>query len=259
MFGAYQAGAWAALEGFLRPDLVVGCSVGALNGWLIASGCPAAGMERQWQSMPAMAHHRWRVPPAPLEGFIEPTAFEQEIRSLYDCWRPNLPIAVVTTELVHLRPRVFQNTEITWRHLAASCAVLGALPQYRIDGRRHSDGGLLGALPLWTALELGATSIVAVHVLPRMPWLIRGGLRMLRAWAGIKNTAPADVPVITIAPSRPLGSLRDAAYWDRERAGRWLALGRRDAERFASNISRMVCFGSPVPTHAHVPHLPVER
>ncbi|MBM3775954.1 MAG: hypothetical protein FJW37_12460 [Acidobacteria bacterium] len=39
MFGAYQAGAWRALEGRFRPDLVVGASVGALNGWAIAGGC----------------------------------------------------------------------------------------------------------------------------------------------------------------------------------------------------------------------------
>ena len=258
MFGAYQAGAWSALEDVFRPDLVVGCSVGALNGWLIASGCPAAEMEKQWLSMPAMARHRWRVPPGPLDGFIDPTPFEQQVRTLHHTWRPKMPVAVVATELARLRPRIFRETEIGWEHLAASCAVFGALPQYRIDGRRYSDGGLLGALPLWAALELGATSIVAVQVMPRMPWPLRAGLRMLRAWSGLRTTAAADVPVFTIAPRVPLGSLREAAFWDRGRAERWLAQGRHDAEEVASNISRMVCFGSPVPTHGHVSHLPVE-
>src|SRR5262249_45531780 len=48
MFGAYQAGAWKALSRWLTPDVVVGASVGALNGWLIAAGAPAPELERLW-------------------------------------------------------------------------------------------------------------------------------------------------------------------------------------------------------------------
>ena len=40
MFGAYQAGAWNVLSQRFQPDMVVGTSVGALNGWAIAGGCP---------------------------------------------------------------------------------------------------------------------------------------------------------------------------------------------------------------------------
>jgi len=39
MYGAYQAGAWKALADVFRPDLIVGTSIGALNGWAIAGGC----------------------------------------------------------------------------------------------------------------------------------------------------------------------------------------------------------------------------
>src|ERR1035438_5321759 len=42
MFGAYQAGAWNVLSRRFQPDLVVGASVGALNGWAIAGGCSPA-------------------------------------------------------------------------------------------------------------------------------------------------------------------------------------------------------------------------
>src|SRR5258708_31686230 len=38
MFGAWQAGAWSTLAATFRPDLVVGASVGALNGYAIAAG-----------------------------------------------------------------------------------------------------------------------------------------------------------------------------------------------------------------------------
>ena len=39
MFGAYQAGAWEVLSQSFQPDIVIGASIGSLNGWAIAAGC----------------------------------------------------------------------------------------------------------------------------------------------------------------------------------------------------------------------------
>ena len=39
MFAAYQAGVWKAVSSAFRPDIVIGASAGALNGWAIAGGC----------------------------------------------------------------------------------------------------------------------------------------------------------------------------------------------------------------------------
>jgi NTE family protein len=57
LFGAWQAGAWAALEGTIAPDLVVGTSVGALNGAVIASGASAAHLRQLWLD-PSLAELR---------------------------------------------------------------------------------------------------------------------------------------------------------------------------------------------------------
>jgi predicted acylesterase/phospholipase RssA len=142
--------------------------------------------------------------------------------------RPRISLAIVATDLFGLRPSVFRDGEITWRHLAASCAVFGLLPQYRLDGRRHSDGGLLGALPVWAARQLGATRIVGIHLLPRPPVALRVTRSLLRALA---RFAPAIEGVATmIAPAHPLGRLRDTAVWSPENARRWIELGRRDAK-----------------------------
>lgn len=46
MFGAYHAGVWKGLAGRFQPDLIVGASVGALNGWVMASGCAPQELER---------------------------------------------------------------------------------------------------------------------------------------------------------------------------------------------------------------------
>ena len=39
MFAAWEAGVWKALSGRFQPDVIVGTSAGAWNGWAIA-GAP---------------------------------------------------------------------------------------------------------------------------------------------------------------------------------------------------------------------------
>ena len=48
MFGAYQAGVWKALSPVFRPDVVIGCSVGSINGWAIAGGISGDELIRTW-------------------------------------------------------------------------------------------------------------------------------------------------------------------------------------------------------------------
>jgi hypothetical protein len=45
---------------------------------------------------------------------------------------------------------------------------------------------------------------------------------------------PRDLELFAISPSRPLGSLRDAVFWNRTNAERWIELGIKDAA--AQNI-----------------------
>src|SRR5436309_7857523 len=74
MFGAYQAGAWKALSRELAPDIVVGASVGALNGWYIAAGASGDELERRWLdpvSGDLMKYRRW-----PWGGVFDPGPLE---------------------------------------------------------------------------------------------------------------------------------------------------------------------------------------
>ena len=48
MFGAWQAGAWRALAGRFAPDLIVGASVGSLNGYAIAGGATPDELAEFW-------------------------------------------------------------------------------------------------------------------------------------------------------------------------------------------------------------------
>src|ERR1035441_4507688 len=83
MFGAYQAGAWNVLSRHFQPDLVVGTSVGALNGWAIAGGCSAADLLAMWREPATAGLTRMRFPLIPWNGCINPAALDRQVRDWY--------------------------------------------------------------------------------------------------------------------------------------------------------------------------------
>src|SRR5208282_2856251 len=134
--------------------------------------------------------------------------------------------AVVLTDLLRLKPKIFRREEITWRHLAASCAIPGLLPLHKIGGRTYADGGLLNPLPVWAAVELGATHIVALQALPEIPTLwLKPFIAGFRRVAGHHPPVPAGVEMRIVQPSEKLGSVRDALHWRHANIERWLDLG----------------------------------
>jgi NTE family protein len=216
MFGAWQAGAWAALAPRWRPELIVGASVGSLNRDAIASGADAEALSGLWRREPRSKLSR-------LSG---------DLREFTDQYRPRLDFAVVATELLRLKARIFRGGEVDWRHLAASCAIPLVIAPVRIDGRLYADGGLLNPLPVWAAVELGATEIIALHALPEIPsWWLKPPARAFRRIFGVNPVLPSGISCRTILPGRRLGSMRDALNWKRANIERWLEEGYGDALR----------------------------
>jgi NTE family protein len=231
MFGAYQAGAWRELSTWFQPDLVVGTSAGALNGWLIAGGCEPEELISLWTDPATAAFLKLRPPLQRWRGFFDGETFSERVQELYSRHRPRIPIGVVLTEVPRLVPRLFQTDEITWQHLAAACAIPLGLPPQRIGGRWYVDGGLLGALPLWPAPQMGATRAIAVNALPFLP--SRG---MRAGVGGLRRVSPPLPPVgsldvITIAPEGGLGTVSDAVRWNRDNVLRMIERGSADARR----------------------------
>jgi NTE family protein len=229
MFGAYQAGVCAALAPALQPDLYVGASIGSLNAWALAGGCTPQGLVELWRNLELESH--WRFPREHLDGVLDARQLHDLIRDLHQKFQPRAEIGIVVTDLMRLRPRLFRDAEITWRHLAASCAVPGVFPQQRLHGRVYSDGGLLGALPLWAAMEMGATELVAVNVLTKMPAPIRVGVSAVRAISSWRPAQSNEALTLLIAPRKRLGTARDSLRWKLENAMRWIDEGMRDGER----------------------------
>jgi NTE family protein len=214
LFGAWQAGAWSVLSRDVRPDLIVGASVGSLNGYVIASG-----------GTPEELRNMWLEP-----SFARLTDLSSNIRRMMARYALRIPFAITATELPRMKPRIFRDSEITWQHLAASCALPLALPQVRIGTHWYSDGGLLGALPAWAAVELGATQIIGLQALPQATsWWLGQATRAFRAIAGHNPPVPPGIEVFEICPGRRLGSVRDTIQWKRSNIERWLDQGAEDA------------------------------
>ena len=221
MFGAYQAGAWKAIARVCRPDLVVGASAGALNGWAIAGGCSPEDLAL-----------RWLDPRADLLKFRRADVLERGAREIFEAFAPRIEFQPIVTEWPSCKPRAIPWREVTWHHLAASCSIPGITQLRRTGGKLLADGGIVRALPLWAVAQRSDIGrVIAVSLLDPPPSrLLHAVMRGFRSLVSLPQLAPG-IEIIAISPGAPLGSLRSAAQWNRENAARWIERGERDAQR----------------------------
>jgi NTE family protein len=225
MFGAWQAGAWRALAGRFQFDMVIGASAGALNGWAIACGMTPDEIAAQWLDQETANLIRPRIGPT----FFDPKPLHRAARALYERSQPQMPFAVTLVEVPMLKLHLARGPEITWQHLAATCSIPTAFPPMRIGKRWYVDGGLLGALPLWAAAEMGATEAIAIDALPVLPSKAIHAVAGLARALGRKRQPPESLRVTRILPLKTLGGLSDSLYWNPKNARRWLEQGEHDA------------------------------
>jgi predicted acylesterase/phospholipase RssA len=214
LFGAWQVGAWRALQSSFEPDVIIGCSIGSLNGYVIASGASPDELADLWRQA----------------EFRDFGRFHENLRQLTTHYSLRRPYALTVTDTLAMTPKIYRDRDVTWRHLAASCAVPLALPQIKLDGRWHTDGGLLASLPVWAAVEMGATEILGLNVLKVFPSAVMAPFVRGFKWAfGPRPVLPSEVRVTELFPSERLGGLRDTFLGSGELIERWIELGAKDA------------------------------
>jgi predicted acylesterase/phospholipase RssA len=131
MFGAYQAGAWRAIAELAPPDIVVGASVGALNGLPIASGCTPDHLIERWldpaagDALKLFPNHGWR------NGWFDPAPLRAQAVELWTQYRPRVPFGLVMVQLQGLHARLVRYPDITPDHLQATCSIPLFLPAVR--------------------------------------------------------------------------------------------------------------------------------
>ncbi len=172
--GAVQVGMLKALMRHkLRPDLVVGASVGAINGAYFAGRPDAAGvaaLERIWLGIDQddvfpvtlrsgvavlVGHRNYLVDPASLNGLIGkllPFKRFEEAR---------LPCYVVATDIYNGHEVCFSEGEAQ-QAVLASASIPAVFPPVRYGDRYLVDGGVANNTPISTAVELGAQRVVVL-------------------------------------------------------------------------------------------------
>jgi len=227
MFAAWEVGVWKSLEGRWKPDLIVGASAGAWNGWAIAGGASSADLVAEWCDPLLAKLMRLGLH---ASGILSPEPLHQKARKLFDEYRPMLPFGLTMVEVPGLGLKLVRDGEITWQHLAATASIPFCFPPMKIGDRRYVDGGFRGSLPLWAAEEMGATRAIALNCLTTWPF------RLLRAVMQPRQASQA-LEVVRVEPSYPLGSIRDASVWDSENVRRWIELGEKDGIKAMSSIT----------------------
>jgi predicted acylesterase/phospholipase RssA len=233
LFAAYQAGVYKALWPHWKPDLVVGASAGALNGWLIAAGIHPDELIEQWLHPDAGAAVKVRERPGVWTGYFDPGPLLDRTRSMQRDFKRQMPLGVVSVELPRFRPRIFRDEEITPELLVASCAIPLLYPSVRVHGRRLLDGGLFEGTPVWAAAAMGATRVIAINALPRLaPWPLHVAISAVHRMR--KMPVAESVEVSMIMPSGRMGGARQAMIWELANMRRWVEMGIRDGGEFVA-------------------------
>jgi NTE family protein len=270
-------------ENGIEVDVVAGCSMGSYIGAVWASGYDGVAMERLAREL----EHRWGlfelIDPfiLPRQGFLRGEKVKARLkRAIGDAHFSEMvrPLRIVATHLASLDRVIFSSGEVA-QAVHASSAIPGACVPVEIDGELYIDGGIADPLPVDVLEEMGIERIIAINTIPT-PAYLRARLELERErdarrgkktnrFKGFVNRylnyfAPGNV-LDTILRSfngaqmqvaehscqfadvviRPLSF--DGRWHDFRRPGKYIAIGRREAEEHIEEIKALV--NRREPTH----------
>jgi NTE family protein len=249
LLGAAEVGMLHALhERGVTPDVVVGTSIGAINGAIFAAypGDQAVPMlERLWTSeatTSVFGTSAWqRVgtiarswththPVEPLRDLLMQQLGDSRIEDL------PTPFQCVAASIERAAEHWFTEGPLIDALLATS-AVPGLLPPAEVGGEHFVDGGLVHSIPLGRAVALGADTVYVLQVgrierplePPRRPWEVAAvsfEIARRHRFAAELAAAPDDVTVHVL----PTGDTEPPKYADAS------ALKYKDASRVSDRI-----------------------
>ena len=243
-----------AAEG-LRPDLIVGCSSGALFGATIALGMPSRDaldaattlwsaeltQQRRWRAYAQLLAPRWFGFDA---GFAlrDDRRMAQRIRQAFGEWRLEdlpTPLRVVATEAASGERVVLQHGALA-QAVRASLAVPMMFPSVEIDGRRLVDGVVSDPLPVGVAVD--AAVVLTLGFKGTMPRRVNRASRLVAqaSTALINNLQQACVEAARGAGQRvldlELGLDRPVGLWETGAMPYLFEAGRRAARAQLAQI-----------------------
>jgi NTE family protein len=188
--GAHEVGMLRALlERSIVPDLVLGTSVGAINGAAVCADPSVAGVARLAELWAAIGRRdvfggsvlrrartlaRTRTHLHGNELLRERLTAALGVRRIEDL---QIPFQCVAASIENATEHWFTEGPLV-DAILASAAVPGILPPVHIGDEHFIDGGIVNSIPVDRAVALGARRIFVLHVgrldrplqPPRWPW-----------------------------------------------------------------------------------------
>ncbi len=174
--GAYEVGMLRALvERAIVPDLVLGTSVGAINGAAIAADPSIEGVQRLigvWSDidrskvfdgsvvarLATLARSRTH-----LHGNESLRALLAQLLAVDRIEDLVVPFGCVAASIERASEHWFEQGPLV-DAVVASAAVPGLLPPVEIGGEHFIDGGIVNSIPISRAIAMGAQQIYVLHV-----------------------------------------------------------------------------------------------
>lgn len=225
--GAYQCGVWQALSELgITIDIVVGVSVGAINGAMVVQGdvIKTANLWREMETdMIFDVEADAQIQDFAVEFFKNSGAGSSGLQSLLPRYvdeetirKSPVDFGLLTVEVPSMKPHYLWKEDIPrgklHDYITASASAFPAIRACDIDGKRFIDGGYEDNLPVTMALEKQPTEIIAVY---------------LDAIGRIHPSELKKVPNLTLIESK--WDLGDFLVFDTKNTKRILRIGYLDA------------------------------
>src|SRR3954469_14771947 len=191
LLGAVEVGMLRALfDAGIRPDLILGTSVGALNGALVAAHPGLDVIERLvslWQSAAQSREVYGDGPVRQVTRAVRTGTHLHSTRALRERLQQELgdltfaelaiPFQCCAASIERAAEHWFTEGPVA-DAVVASAAVPGLLPPAVVDGEHYLDGGIVNSVPVGRAVECGADVVYVLQVgrvdrpltPPRRPW-----------------------------------------------------------------------------------------
>lgn len=168
--GAMEVGFYRALrEQEIRIDLILGASIGALNGAYLAGGMPPEELARLWGNFrlrqAVRTNWRWLAHPRTQAGLFSLDPLRELLHRTLPVTRFEdliIPLTVVTTDLECGEAAYWQHGDLI-EPVIASLSLPGIFPPALVGGCRHLERGLANNVPLDKAVELGAHTVYMIQ------------------------------------------------------------------------------------------------
>jgi NTE family protein len=242
VLGAVEVGMLRALfERGISPDLVLGTSIGALNGAMVARQPELGVIEKLTELWRGAGEQTQVYGDSPLRTVRRAVStgthlwsskplHQALVEEFGDLTFEELPVRfqVCAASIERAAEHWFDSGPLV-DAVVASAAVPGLLPPAKVGDEHYLDGGIVNSIPLGRAVRLGATRVFVLQVgridrqlaVPRRPWEVaRVSFEIARRHRFIRELAELPPGVEAhVLPARGTSGRDDSLLGSRDFAG----------------------------------------